>query len=111
VKKDNEKVKPENGKTNVPVLEKKSADESFAFQESSIGQEEKVSIGPIALPSDNVFAKMANDNDEEFETTDTKNRARGFFRKVSRVFDKATSREPAENRKGLRIANFAINLK
>jgi hypothetical protein len=78
---------------------------------SNTGSENAVAIGPIPVSSDNIFAKMANDNDEEFEPSDKKNRMRGFFRKVTRVFDKATSKEPAENRKGIHIASFAIALK
>jgi hypothetical protein len=70
-----------------------------------------VAIGPVELKPDNVFVALANENDEEFEQSDKKNKMRGFFRKVTRVFDKATSREPAENRKGVRIASFSIGLK
>ena len=73
--------------------------------------DESVAIGPVQLKDDNVFSKLANENDEEFEQSDKKNKMRGFFRKVTRVFDKATSREPAENRKGVRIASFSIGLK
>jgi hypothetical protein len=45
-------------------------------------------------------------------TSVNKTPLRGFFRKVSRVVDKATSSDTDENRKGsVRIANFAIALK
>ena len=75
------------------------------------GNDNTVAIGPVTLKSDNVFARMVNENEEEFEQSDKKNKMRGFFRKVTRVFDKATSREPAEERKGVRIASFSIGLK
>ena len=46
------------------------------------------------------------------ETDNKKNKMRGFLRKVTRVFDKATSAEPNENGKsGVRIASFAVALK
>jgi len=70
-----------------------------------------MAIGPVELKSNNVFARLANENDEEFEQSGKKNKMRGIFRKVTRVFDKATSREPAENRKDVRIASFSIGLK
>ncbi|RYE22026.1 MAG: hypothetical protein EOP51_14185 [Sphingobacteriales bacterium] len=106
------KVKIENEKAKVPVVEKKVSDELMAsVDNTTTTTDTEVAIGPVKLPENNVFARMANDNDQEFETSDKKNRARGFFRKVSRVFDKATSKEPSENRKGLHIASFAINLK
>jgi anti-sigma factor RsiW len=73
-------------------------------------QPEQVAIGPVELKEGSAFASLANDNDELFESPDKNKKMRGFFRKVTRVFDKATSKEPSENRKGLRIASFAIAL-
>ena len=69
-----------------------------------------MAIGPVELKEGSAFASLANDNDEMFESSDKNKKMRGFFRKVTRVFDKATSKEPSENRKGLRIASFAIAL-
>jgi len=40
-----------------------------------------------------------------------KNRMRGFFRKVSRVFDKATNADPDNDKSSIRIASFEIGLK
>lgn len=56
-------------------------------------------------------------NDGSIEVMNTsisnKNKMRGFFRKVSRVMEKAASFGPGENenRKGIRIASFEIPLK
>jgi hypothetical protein len=94
----------------VPVAPNK--DQSLAMVEpENSSVKNKVAIGPVELKSDNIFTRLANENDEEFEQSDKKNKMRGIFRKVTRVFDKATSREPAENRKGVRIASFSIGLK
>ena len=100
----------ENNSIIVPV--KPDKDETMAMVEpENNNTENKVAIGPVQLKSDNVFTRLANENDEEFEQSGKKNKMRGIFRKVTRVFDKATSREPAENRKDVRIASFSIGLK
>ena len=41
----------------------------------------------------------------------SKNKMRGFFRKVTRVVEKATNIGPGEDKKGIHIANFEIALK
>jgi hypothetical protein len=52
------------------------------------------------------------DIDEIFEPNDNKkNKSRGFFRKVSRVFDKATNADPDHEKSSIRIASFEIALK
>ncbi len=54
------------------------------------------------IDPDDIFA---SDNDNK------KNRSRGFFRKVSRVFDKATNADPDNEKSSIRIASFEIALK
>lgn len=53
------------------------------------------------------------DPDEIFADNDNnkKNRSRGFFRKVTRVFDKATHADPDHEKSSIRIASFEIALK
>jgi hypothetical protein len=107
-------LKKNNDKENNPIVVpvKPNKDESLAMIEPQKAEvKNKVAIGPVELKSDNVFTRLANETDEDFEQSDKKNKMRGIFRKVTRVFDKATSREPAENRKGVRIASFSIGLK
>ncbi|MDF2186977.1 hypothetical protein [Paraflavitalea sp. CAU 1676] len=48
---------------------------------------------------------------DESPENNKKNRMRGFFRKVSRVFDKATSADPDQEKSSIRIASFEIALK
>lgn len=51
-------------------------------------------------------------NDSFTPTANKKNKMRGFFRKVTRVFERNTNMEPGENNKGgIRIANLEIALK
>ena len=103
-----------NDKINSPVIVpvKPNKDETMALVEpENNSSKNTVAIGPVELKSNNVFTRLANENDEEFEQSGKKNKMRGIFRKVTRVFDKATSREPAENRKDIRIASFSIGLK
>ncbi len=61
------------------------------------------------------YAINTNDRIEVLTTSvSNKTKLRGFFRKVSRVVDKATSfgnGEKNENKNGIRIANFEIALK
>lgn len=68
-------------------------------------------IGPVPVSDNSIFANISDGNIDEFETAGKKNKMRGFFRKVTRVFDKATNKEPSGNEKGLHIAGFAIALK
>ncbi len=91
-----------------PVINK---NESMALAKNdNTVQSEQVAIGPVELKEGSTFASLANENDEMFESPDKNKKMRGFFRRVSRVFDKATSKEPVENKKSLRIASFAIAL-
>lgn len=77
------------------------------------------SPGKTALTSSNDMAAVAvpaydllDDEMIEMQPADKKNRMRGILRRVSRVFDKATSADDGDNRKGnIRIANFEITLK
>jgi hypothetical protein len=60
------------------------------------------------------FEPSASDEDEIYVGAVSVNKSplRGLFRKVTRVFDKATSIEPEENSKGgIRIASFSITRK
>lgn len=56
------------------------------------------------IDPDEIFAANDNNNNK-------KNRSRGFFRKVSRVFDKATNADPDHEKSSIRIASFEIALK
>jgi len=58
--------------------------------------------------------KKAESPDEEIYPTEPdnkKNRMRGFFRKVSRVFDKATNADTDNGKSSIRIASFEFALK
>ncbi|MBO9566353.1 MAG: hypothetical protein J7621_26500 [Niastella sp.] len=56
------------------------------------------------IDPDEIFAVNDNNNNK-------KNKSRGFFRKVSRVFDKATNADPDHEKSSIRIASFEIALK
>lgn len=66
-------------------------------------------MGPV---EENVYAFTASNDDIEIlnTTVSKKNKLRGLFRKVSRVVEKTTSIEPGDV-KGIRIANFELDLK
>jgi len=101
------------GEIKVPVVEDKKLDESMAVVNNQKSTSvEKVAATPSEQSANSVFSNLSNENEEVIEpSSDKKNRNRGFFRKVTRVFDRVTSKEPTENRKGLHIASFAIDLK
>ncbi|MET0242831.1 MAG: hypothetical protein ABW174_05165 [Flavitalea sp.] len=95
----------------VPIVDKpQNIDESMALAGDQQKNENKVAIGPVELGPNNPFANFVNEN-EEFEPSDKKNRARGLLRRVSRVFDKATNRQSSDEKKGIHIASFSIPLK
>lgn len=74
---------------------------------SSVGETASATAIAAAMPDD-----MNNDKTYVLNTSVNKTPLRGFFRKVSRVVDKATSFEVSENEKGgVRIANFELALK
>jgi len=106
-------IEKKGGEIKVPVVEDKKLDESMAVVNNQKSTSpDKVTTTPTEQSTNSVFSNLSNENEEVFEpSSDKKNRNRGFFRKVTRVFDKVTSKEPAENRKGLHIASFAIDLK
>jgi len=79
----------------------------------------EILMRPDVNPYSNLIAKVepgpepGTDESYSPDNSDSKkNKVRGFFRKVSRVFDKATSIEPNQNSKGgIRVASFAVALK
>ena len=100
----------------VPDQHKESTEEINTTKPSII--DEAVSfenLGENDPPTNASYASNTNDRIEVLNTTiSNKNKMRGFFRKVSRVVDKATSfgnGDNSDNKKGLRIANFEIALK
>ena len=100
----------------VPDQHKESTEEISTTKPSII--DEAVSfekLGENDPPTNGSYASNTNDRIEVLNTTiSNKNRMRGFFRKVSRVVNKATSfgnGDNNDNKKGLRIANFEIALK
>ncbi len=76
-------------------------------------------LAPNDRRAENNYAQFAS-NDDRIEVLNTtvsnKGKARGFFRKLGRVVDKATNfgsgnDQPASDKKGVRIASFQIALK
>ena len=59
-------------------------------------------------PTTDIYGSEPGSMDDE---PNKKNRMRGFFRKVSRVFDKATNADPDNDKSSIRIASFEIGLK
>lgn len=92
---------------------------SKGIEQPNTGRINISSPGNAALISSNDMAAVAvpaydllDDENIEIQPADKKNKMRGILRRVSRVFDKATSADDGENRKGnIRIANFEITLK
>lgn len=100
----------------VPDQHKESTEEISTTKPSII--DEAVSFEKLGENDPQSNASYANNTSDRIEVLNTtisnKNRMRGFFRKVSRVVDKATSfgnGDNSDNKKGLRIANFEIALK
>lgn len=93
---------------------------------STVGETNKLITTPTGLTAHeiekNINASMATLNpvskpdyqDEPYYPTEPdnkKNRMRGFFRKVSRVFDKATNADTDHEKSSIRIASFEFALK
>jgi hypothetical protein len=71
-------------------------------------------VGPENTNANYVADNTETDKDNFAVLTSnvsSKNKMRGFFRKVTRVVEKATNIGPGENKKGIHIANFEIALK
>ena len=63
-------------------------------------------------PSDIVQASLQNPNDAEMDqSTGKKSKLRGFFRKVTRTFEKRTNIDPTDNDERLLVGGLAIRLK
>lgn len=90
------------------VIKPSKSEQSLASNNTS-ETTPKVNAGSDEKKS--IFTPVANDDFEELPTDNKKNKMRGFFRKVTRVFDKATNKDASGNDKDLRIAGFAIALK
>lgn len=115
----------------LPEISNTLTSSSVTLQEATVKQEVKAGTTQIDVKGSGSMAlamansqktaatdklTMATDDEPEYDPFTTapnkKNRMRGLFRKVSRVFERATNLEPAENNKGaIRIANFEIALK
>lgn len=71
-------------------------------------------VGPESTNANYVADNTDTDKDNFAVLTSnvsSKNKMRGFFRKVTRVVEKATNIGPGEDKKGIHIANFEIALK
>ncbi|MBL0133036.1 MAG: hypothetical protein IPP79_02990 [Chitinophagaceae bacterium] len=71
-------------------------------------------VGPESTNANYVADNTETDKDNFAVLTSnvsSKNKMRGFFRKVTRVVEKATNIGPGEDKKGIHIANFEIALK
>ncbi len=95
--------KPANDKTETVLVDRAELDKAFAKLEEND-------------PRDNQAEFTSNNRIEVLNTSVTnKGKMRGFFRKVGRVVDKATSfgnsAEKDTDKKGVRIASFEIALK
>lgn len=72
---------------------------------------------PVGLESTNTNYTVDNTETDKdnfavlTSNVSSKNKMRGFFRKVTRVVEKATNISPGEDSKGIHIANFEIALK
>ncbi|WP_276480665.1 anti-sigma factor family protein [Paraflavitalea pollutisoli] len=69
--------------------------------------DEKAIMNSLALNNPPIIEPGGPD----YPVDDRKNPMRGFFRKVSRVFDKATNADPDQTKNSIRIASFEIALK
>lgn len=72
---------------------------------------------PVGLESTNATYTVDNTESDKdnfavlTSNVSSKNKMRGFFRKVTRVVEKATNISPGDENKGIHIANFEIALK
>lgn len=124
--KETEKIIPEN--SNIPATEnvkpiepadRTTASVSTPEVKNTFKPQPTVIDGPVGGPEveeeKGLTSYAVNDGSIQVMNTSISNKTkmRGFFRKVSRVMEKATSIGPGENdnRKGIRIANFEIPLK
>ncbi len=78
-------------------------------------RDEQEAISNLNIPTTQIVYVDEQPEEEIYadnNSTGSKRPLRGFFRKVSRVFDKATNADVNEtNKKGIRIASFEIALK
>lgn len=124
--KETEKIVP--GDSNIPPTQnvtliepndRTTATVSVPEVKNTMRTQETVIDGPVGMPEEEQEKGLASYavNDGSIQVMNTsisnKTKMRGFFRKVSRVMEKATNIGPGENdnRKGVRIANFEIPLK
>jgi anti-sigma factor RsiW len=110
---------------NVPITDQDKEKTNKALASSTIGGTKKYDTEVTGLPPTRIESKpsedMAMNNPKKFDPTDDdlypadsdnkKNRMRGFFRKVSRVFDKATNADTDHEKSSIRIASFEFALK
>ena len=54
---------------------------------------------------------LTSNTDEQIESGGKKSKLRGFFRKVTRTFEKRTNIDPTENDEKLLVGGLAIRLK
>ena len=62
-------------------------------------------------PSNIVNASYAEDNADLNQPNDKKTKLRGFFRKVTRTFEKRTNMDPTDDENKLLVAGLAFKLK
>jgi hypothetical protein len=111
VKAKTERQRPAESTLKPASIVTRSADINVAVNQRS----EKATRENLDIPETQVVYVDAQPDDEVYADNNSSNKRplRGLFRKVTRVFDKATNTDAGENnnKKGIRIANFEIALK
>jgi len=91
------------------AVAKSDAQKKIANDNTSLTNSEVTNATPVT--SDIVNASFTNNDDAQLEQPGKKGKLRGFFRKVTRTFEKRTNIDPTENDEKLLLGGLAINLK
>lgn len=90
----------------------KATDQPNAGKIAAAVNNTAIDPGDMAAVANTAWDLNSNTDEELISAQPRKGKMRGLFRKVSRVFEKATNADSDDNRKGnIRIANFEIDLK
>ena len=91
------------------AVAKNDAQKKIANDNTSLTNPKVTNAAPVT--SDIVNASFASNDDTQLEQPGKKGKLRGFFRKVTRTFEKRTNIDPTENDEKLLLGGLAINLK
>ena len=103
-------LQPSTVEINQPTIEQPKMNDAVAIENKM--HKENINTDPVTIPAVKTPDNSNTSDDVQYASNDTENkRLRGFFRKATRIIERTTNINPANDDNKVLIGGMAINLK